>query len=332
MYRVRVHVRIPPTRPRRPTSWGALALLASLLTSAPVHADDTAERLFQEGLDDMLAGKYDTGCPALAESYRLDPLPGALFTLAECEAKWGKLATALAHYRDYLSRVQGMSRAGQAKQRQRVGVAEAQVEALERQAPRLVLRLVEAPPPGTVVRRDGKRVPLSQLGLPILVDPGKHDLEVAVEGRPEVWTVTIEVESGARAQVNLQLPEEGAADDASSGTGQAWEPYLGWGLVGLGGAGVLVGTVAGGITVGHASTVDEECAGNLCRSQEGLDAADAATTTGAVSTVGFVVGGAALAAGVLVLLLLPEDEEGEGDRTGWHLAPADVGAGLKLTW
>ena len=37
----------------------------------------------------MKAGNFESGCPALEESYRLDPLPGVLFTSAECHAQWG---------------------------------------------------------------------------------------------------------------------------------------------------------------------------------------------------------------------------------------------------
>ena len=65
----------------------------------------------------MLAGRYDTGCPELAESYRLDPAPGTLFTLAECERKGGNIATALARYDDYLQLFNRMSPDEQAHQR-----------------------------------------------------------------------------------------------------------------------------------------------------------------------------------------------------------------------
>ena len=90
-----------------------------------------AEILFDQGLKDMLAGKYDTACPALAESFRLDPAPGALFTLAECEMSRGRLATAQTHYRDFLDRVDGMTEEGKERQQQRVEVAEGKLAEIE---------------------------------------------------------------------------------------------------------------------------------------------------------------------------------------------------------
>src|ERR1700723_3574123 len=57
----------------------ALALL-SVLASPPIaHADaDEATALFNRGLADMQAHRFDTGCPALEKSYQQDPHPGGL--------------------------------------------------------------------------------------------------------------------------------------------------------------------------------------------------------------------------------------------------------------
>src|SRR6185436_17789381 len=78
------------------------ALLVAETVTVSARADD-AQALFDRGLKDMLAGRYSTGCSLIAESEKLDPRPGTLFTLAECYAKAGKLATALAHYGDFLA-------------------------------------------------------------------------------------------------------------------------------------------------------------------------------------------------------------------------------------
>src|SRR4051812_45897187 len=81
-----------------------LALVLSTL-AAPSAAQDvaTAKALFNQGLAEMEAAHYDKGCPAIEESYKLDPRAGTLFTLAECENRRGRLATAVARYEDYLS-------------------------------------------------------------------------------------------------------------------------------------------------------------------------------------------------------------------------------------
>src|SRR4051794_16280293 len=83
-----------------------LTILTSLVVLRPTAAAAqdiaAAEALFESGLADMQAGRYETGCKALAESQRIDPRGGTLFTLATCEARWGRIATAVTRFGDYL--------------------------------------------------------------------------------------------------------------------------------------------------------------------------------------------------------------------------------------
>ncbi|HZO12365.1 MAG TPA: hypothetical protein VFB62_03880, partial [Polyangiaceae bacterium] len=109
--------------PRAPLLVSVL-LLVAFATEA--KAGGTADKLFEEGLDDMRAGRYDTGCPKLAESYRQDPLPGAVFTLAECEWRWGKIKSAVTHYKDYLTAYDDMPLKEKAEQKKRAAVAKQQ--------------------------------------------------------------------------------------------------------------------------------------------------------------------------------------------------------------
>jgi hypothetical protein len=82
-----------------------------------------AERHFEAGLERMKAGDYAVACPMLAESHRLDPLPGVLFTLAECEALWGKFASALEHYTSFTRSLTAMDSARRAVYEERLGIA-----------------------------------------------------------------------------------------------------------------------------------------------------------------------------------------------------------------
>src|SRR5690242_9942096 len=88
----------------------ALVFASSAIAFAQTTPDEvTAAAQFDRGLAEMKAGHYDIACPALAESQRLDPRPGTLFTLAECESRAGRIATAVAHYEDYLARFAKMT-------------------------------------------------------------------------------------------------------------------------------------------------------------------------------------------------------------------------------
>src|SRR5262245_36397156 len=100
---------------------GGLALI--VCRAALAQEAGAADALYERGLADMKDGRYETGCPALAESYRMEPKPGALFTLATCESRWGRLATAVAHYDEYLRLFARLSPQEQAKQRGRDQVA-----------------------------------------------------------------------------------------------------------------------------------------------------------------------------------------------------------------
>lgn len=131
------------------------------LAAAPrsAAAEGRSEALFTRGLADMLAGRHETGCPALAESYKLEPLPGTLFTLAECEAQRGRSATAVASYEAYLALFSTLSPERQAKQRGREIIAARQRALLGQDVPLLTVTLGPGAPSGTVVRRDGEELP-----------------------------------------------------------------------------------------------------------------------------------------------------------------------------
>src|SRR5262249_37949531 len=107
------------------------------------HAQDvaTSAALFKKGVDDMSAGRYDTACPSPAEGLGIDPRPGTLFTLAECYNKAGKIASAVARYREYSNKFSSLTPEQQAKQGDRPQVAQQQASALEPQVPQLTLKL-----------------------------------------------------------------------------------------------------------------------------------------------------------------------------------------------
>src|SRR3954462_7468167 len=98
------HEARPRTQILRRLSRVAAPFFLVALTSAPAFAQTDKEKaasdkLYQEGLAKMLEGAFGVGCPKLAESQRLFPRPGTLFTLAECQAKSGKLVAAIEGYK-----------------------------------------------------------------------------------------------------------------------------------------------------------------------------------------------------------------------------------------
>jgi hypothetical protein len=94
--------------------------------------------------------------------------------------------------------------------------------------------------------------------------------------------------------------------------------YLTYGIGG--GGGVLIGTslLMGAVTRSRWNEAQAHCRERLC-DQSGVDLAHSAHSLGTASTVVFVAGTAALAAGVYLYLTAPHDDEREA--TGLRLVP-----------
>jgi hypothetical protein len=82
---------------------------------------------------------------------------------------------------------------------------------------------------------------------------------------------------------------------------------------GVGIAGLAVGGIAGRLALGKKGIVDENCQDLRCN-EEGLAALDSGKTLATVSTVGFAVGLAGLATGVVLVLSAPSGNAGESGK------------------
>jgi hypothetical protein len=307
-------------RPLTPLAALALALVGPRVALAQDVA--AAEALFEKGVADMEAGTYATGCPAIAESQRLDPRPGTLFALATCEDRAGRSATAAARFQDYLDAYDKLAPEQQKKQRERPAEAKARKAALAASAPRLSIALAPGAPKDAVVRRDDAVLGAAALGLPLPTDPGDHVLVAEGGGARAEKKVTLK--NGDRVEVTLELraqatptpvaqPAPAATPPPTRPEGPAAPPpapagsplrTAGFVLGGVGLVGVALGAVTGGLTLAKKGAITDGCHDHLCTA-DGKAAADSAQTLGLVSTVGFVAGGAALAAGVVLVLVAP---------------------------
>lgn len=274
-------------------------------------ASDEAEKKFNEGMKQMDDGHYEVACPMLADSYRLEPLPGALFTLAECESKWGKMATALGHYEQYLSAFEKMTPTQKGRQGSRQKVATSQIEALASEVPEISLALPAGSPTNLVVKRDNVVVTRDQLAKAARLDPGEHVFLVETsDGRSRETKVKVAV--GEKRKLDLQIPE--TKDDGGTTTtittdgpkksGGGLVPVaLAVGAVGI--AGVAVGAITGVLALADKSTADKECPNLMC-TPAGKSAVEDGRTMGFVSTVGFIAGGVCLAAAVVLFAMSPK--------------------------
>ncbi|HEU4537746.1 MAG TPA: hypothetical protein VFS00_26680 [Polyangiaceae bacterium] len=306
--------RAPARRSFARTARAALALapFASAASFAPTaraqggQEGALAEALFRKGVDDMKAGRYASGCPAVDESHRLDPRPGTLFTLAECNAKWGKLATAVAQYDDFLRGVSRLPADKLANYQGRVDDARRQKAALAPRVPRLIVTVAGGLPAGAKVTCDGLPLGHGALDLPLPLNPGEHELTVQREGGPAARRA-VRLDAGDLKRIELPAPplppppiaaERGPEAGVAAGSTQR---TVGFVVGGVGAAGLLVGGVAGVLALATGSEVEHHCPGRVC-TDNGYEAVRRGKDEALVANVGLVVGAAGLLAGTLLVL------------------------------
>ena len=89
--------------------------------------------------------------------------------------------------------------------------------------------------------------------------------------------------------------------------------------LGLGAVGLTVGTIAGAVAVSKHGKLADKCDGGCPEgSQREIDSY---RSTGALSTVGFVVGGVGLATGAVLYLLAPSTPKAASTATRPSLTP-----------
>jgi hypothetical protein len=300
-----------------------------------------AEDLYNRGVADFRAGRYEAACAEIGASYRMDPLPGALFTLATCEARVGRVASAVAHYQDFVQLVPTLPADQQALQAERRQVAAKERAALLPEVPTLKVQIAGHLPPGATVRRDSAALDGALLGADLPVDPGEHLVVIEVGHatarqqkvvvvRGEHRTVTLEAPPSPEPAVERPIrgtpppPPDRSASRANASGGDAPSTA---GLIAAGffaATGIVAGSVAGGFALGEKGIVDHNCAGPAC-TPEGKQAADTGRTEALVSTIAFGVGAAGVAA-IAVLLFAG----GTGSRTSGSVVVTATGVGLRF--
>lgn len=315
----------------------SVVALTALLLGAPTVtlAGDVeqAKSLFDQGLSDFMVGRYEKACPAIDRSYRLDPRPGTLFTLAECEARRGRVATAVARYTEYLALYRQFVPKKQAEQKDRADASRSQIETLSPLVPLVTLRLPEGCPEDVEVRHDGETLPVLSLSAPLAVNPGENVFTVQAPGGPLIEH-RIDLKAGDRKELRLSLDRAEAPAPTVTATVTALPSAIAplvtapqvaatalvttpdvrpfrLGAISLGAVGVIglgLGAATGVLALDAKSVVSRECqrdgARDVC-SPHGVVAGEQLKVLGAASTASFVIGAVGLAAAGVVLLATP---------------------------
>lgn len=268
-----------------------------------------AEALFNKGVAEIKKENYKEACPAIAQSQKLDPRPGTQFTLAECLARWGKPATAHVAFEDFLRSVRTLPAGQQGRYADRVRVAENKQAELKLTIPELTIVVPKDAPATLQIRRDETEITAPMRGLALPVDPGEHTIVVEIPGKP-AETQQVTLQAGEHKTIEVNLP--GNVQGGSPGEGEM-KPLSGRTIgtiaaFGVGAVGLILGGVAGGSAISTKKQADTQCPEFKC-SPGGLELVQKGRTMATLSTVGVAVGGAGIAAGVILLLTRPKPQD-----------------------
>jgi hypothetical protein len=306
----------------------AIALLSALVafpTQAQTAADrTTARELAAEGQAAFERGDYETAADRFARADALVHAPTLVLALARAQVKLGKLVQA---YEGYMRIIrEGVSDDAPAVFNQAYDDAKQEVTPLKARLAWVTIQLDQRTPTARVTV-DGVAVPPAAIGVRRAVNPGEHTILAEQEGflpaekqvilgEGEVQSVSLSLQANSSSTA-IGAPGPAPAPvadpvepppDVGDRSGGSTTDTLGWVALGVGAAGLVVGGVAGVLAMSKHGDLEEACPDGRCPEAE-RDNLDGYRTAGTISTVGFIVGGVAAAAGVTLLLTAPKGRE-----------------------
>ncbi len=205
---------------------------------------------------------------------------------------------------------------------------------LAERTPTVVVRVTDAPAGAAVtVAIDGLVLPPQTVGLPRVVDPGAHVVEISVDGAVK-QRASFTVAERERKEVSLSvadapppqpaalpppppppLPPPGPEDTGREGSSPL--VYIGFSVAV---AGVLVGSITGGLSLSLAADAEALCSADRCPEEARPDA-ESALALAHASTASFTLAGVGAVLGVVGLIVGGDDKRGAA-------APLRVNVGL----
>jgi tetratricopeptide repeat protein len=296
----------------------SMALTATAFTTraaAQSAESQAAEALFRQARSLMDQGDLEPACEKFAASQALEPGLGTLLYLGDCYERAGRFASALATFRE------ASTLAEERDDPTRLRLAQVRVSALEPRAPKLEIRPAAAPQKIELqITVAGAPLPASDLGKPLPHDAGRYEIRFSAPGY-ESFVSQIELKNASSVVVTVPhlvalqraprtpLREEAPAEhDAADG---ATQRTLGWVAGGTGaallGTAVVLGTLAASKNRDSKSNCDDDDP-NRC-GPAGVDLRHDAQNLATAATIATVVGGLALAGGVVLYVTAPETED-----------------------
>ncbi len=286
----------------------------------PVTAEPTAEakkeaaERFGRGLSFYEDGDYGLALIEFERAYQLVPDYRVLYNIGQVSIQLSRSAQALRALKQYLEE------GGQSLGQERVESVNRDLEMLEARTAHLTIKGTE----GAEVLIDDESLGTLPLEGPLLVDAGRHRLEVKRDGyRPygerltlagaEDREITVELEKKPKAVPLVAAPRPETSPQPTPAIGVDAPPppvrRVPWTIIGWSTTGVLAsGAIVSGIVGLNATSQLKELRGKPDTSRSELD--DQAQTAKSWLTAADILGAAAIAAGGVSLYLTIGGERG----------------------
>lgn len=295
----------------------AILLLGSLApAAASAQASDAskaaARQLTVEGYDALEKKDYAGAAERFTRADTLFHAPTITLGLARAYVGLGKLASAQEAY----SKVTHETIPPNASAAFTNAVADAQreLDALRPRVPTVILN-VKGPKAPTLTL-DGAEVPSAVIGVKMPLDPGKHVIRASAPGfapaeaaltiaEGKTVTLTLEMVPGAAPPPATAPTQDAPAD---GGKPSVLKP-IGFAVLGVGAAGIIVGGITAGLAAGKHSSLVKQCPDGHCAPslQPKLQSdVDGYHTLSAVSSASFIAGGVLAAGGLILALTAPK--------------------------
>jgi len=259
------------------------AIVALALIAAPAFAQPTQDalRLGYEGDDLYARGNWALAYDKFSAANERVHSPVFVLYMARCRKNAGRLLEARTIY----ERVARETLAPSAPAQFRDAISHGQGELAEISARIPSLRVSFVGATHVDLRIDGADAPtFTEL------DPGVHEVAAAANGTTVKREVVLR-EGSATVDIEIAFPVH------HEDRGGSFAPSIV--ALSLGVAGVGLGAVTGSIALSKANALKDRCPDNHCMRSDASEI-DTAKTLGTISTIGFIAGGVALAAGVVL--------------------------------
>ncbi len=163
-------------------------------------------------------------------------------------------------------------------------------------------------------------------GTALPIDPGEHTFTFETTGLPAVTETILIQEAQKERRESVTFGTRPPAADVTYGTAAQRILAIVAGSVGLVGGGI--GTAFGVMAASKKSTAERACPSNPCMTPDGVAKWGDAESTGNISTIGFIVGGAGVVGAALLWFTAPRSSARASAQVG-------VGAGaleVRGTW